>query len=164
VAIIFKKITEEEFNKSALPILFNEATSRRFGEIVNGSNGFRFSWQSDLIEPVITEINKNIYSIGIDQNFAIVNLDENNVLLRLRLTYNFLTTKLYKGSIFVCTELEILRLEHGGNYQVLSSYPLPDFFEDIIFEDDIIKVKCVENDLIERIITVRLNLMEKARM
>lgn len=146
--MMFNKITEEEFNRSAFTELFNDKlTSRCWGIITNGINSFKFGWQSDLLEPLITEADTNVYTIGIDQNFVIADLDKGKVLLSLNLTYNFLTTILFKQNIFVCTELEIIKVTHNG-FVVLSLYPLPDFFEELILSDDSIKVKCFEQDVI----------------
>ena len=145
---MFNKITEEKFNRSAFTELFNDKlTSRCWGTITNGVNGFKFGWQSDLLEPLITEADTNIYTIGIDQNFVIADLNKGKVLLSLNLTYNFFTTVLFKGNIFVCTELEIIQVTQN-DFKILSSYPLPDFFEELILSDDSIKVKCFEQDLI----------------
>lgn len=145
---MFNKATEEEFNRSAFTELFNEKlTSRCWGIITNGVYGFKFGWQSDLLEPLITEADTNIYTIGIDQSFVIADLDKGKVLLSLNLTYNFLTTILFKKNIFVCTELEIIKITQNG-FKILSSYPLPDFFEELILSDDSIKVKCFEQEVI----------------
>lgn len=145
---MFSKITKEEFNRSAFAELFNDKlTSRCWGVITNGVNGFKFGWQSDLLEPFITEADTNIHTIGIDRNFVIVDLDKGKILLSLNLTYNFFTTILFKGNIFVCTELEIIKVTQNG-LKILSSYPLPDFFEELVLSDDSIKVKCFEQDVI----------------
>jgi hypothetical protein len=144
--VALKKITKEDFNKSDLPELFNDhRTSRSFGELSSGLNGFKFAWQSTIVEPLITEVDPSIYAIGIDQNFAIVNLNNSKTFTNLNLTYNFLTTILTEKDIFVCTELEVIRLRHGDSYELLSSHPLPDLFEELIFEDDGVKIRSAEN-------------------
>ena len=143
------KLSEEDFYKSKIPILFNDKnTSRCFGVIRKGEQEFGLAWQSDLVEPFITEIDPNIYCIGIDQDFAVVDFNNKLILLRLYLTYNFFTTQIFKGSILVVTELEIIRLERI-EFEILKRYALPDYFENAILRDDFLEIKCAGDTGIE---------------
>ena len=86
--ITLLQITEEQFYRLTMPVLFNDIkTSRSFSTITNGVRYFKFAWQSDLITPVITEIDTAIYSIGIDQSFVVIDFNKNSVPLNLNLPY-----------------------------------------------------------------------------
>jgi hypothetical protein len=148
VQLLFK-VSEESFNNLKIPIIFNDNnTSRCFGVIRKDEREFGLAWQSDLIEPEVKEIDSSIYGIGIDQLFAIVDFKKNLVLLRLGLTYNFFTTQIFKDSILVITELEIIRLERIG-FEISKRYSLPDYFEKAIFRDGILEIKCMGETSIE---------------
>jgi len=70
-----EKVTEADFYKMDIPVLFNDKmTSRCFGVITNGNQSFGLSWQSDLILPELVGVDSDIYTVGIDQDFCIVNL------------------------------------------------------------------------------------------
>ena len=77
---ILNKITKEEFEIRKDQVLFNDKiVNNRFAIITNGTNSFKIAWYSDLIDPVITEITTDIYCIGIDQNFAIIDFQKRMV-------------------------------------------------------------------------------------
>lgn len=149
--VTFKKISENEFEKKqSTPVLFYDSLySRCFGVIENKASEFKFGWQSDLLEPVIKDVDKNIYAIGIDQSFAIVDLAQNKVLLNLNLFYNFHTVVPYKDYIFICTELEVVVI-NKLTYETVQSITLPDFFEELVFEDGKVKVVCVNQVVVEQ--------------
>ena len=139
------KISKDDFYSLTIPILFNdEHTSRRFGIVGNKEVQFGLSWQSDLIEPVVTGIGLNIYGVGIDQNFAIFDLALNSILFTLNLTYNFFTIQIFNDSVLVITELEIIRLSML-RFEILKRYPLPDYFDKSVLSGGFLEIKCVGN-------------------
>jgi len=147
--IEFNKINEEEFNKQNVPTLFkedNERANNNYAIISVCKLGFQFAWNSS-IEPIILEVNSNIYCIGIDQHFAIINFNSNNIIITLNLFYNFYDTKIFKEWIFVITELEIIKIDKT-TFKILENYELPDFFEKITFSEGQIEVKCTGNYII----------------
>jgi hypothetical protein len=149
MAAQLENITEEKFNKLNWPILFNdETTSRCFGIISNGEQNFRLAWQSDLIQPVITEIRSSIYGVGIDQDYAIVNFATNTVELKLNLTYNFFCASVFGEILFIVTELEVVKL-NVVTFEVVQYYGLPSHCEEIIVRDSGLEIKC--EDLIVKI-------------
>lgn len=141
-----KNISVEEFNKLKVPILFEEGIfNRRFGVITNNKQSFGLAWRSDMIQPSLIELDLNIYGIGIDQNFAIVDFNNNLIRLKLSLTYNFYTIELFLSDIFIITELEIIRLNRV-TFKVLDKYELPDLFEEMVLShNDQLEVKCAGN-------------------
>jgi hypothetical protein len=148
--VSFKKISEREFErKQSTPILFyDKLYSRCFGVIESKASDYRFGWQSDLLDPIIKKVDENIYAIGIDQNFAVVDFAQKRVLLNLSLFYNFHTVHSLNGYVFICTELEVLVI-NKLTFETVQSITLPDFFEKLVFEDEKIKVVCVGQLVVE---------------
>ncbi|MFV5700155.1 hypothetical protein ACM55H_17485 [Flavobacterium sp. ZT3R17] len=140
-------IEEKEFKKLNVPTLFNDNnTSRCYATINYLQYSYKFSWQSDIIQPKETEIKNGVYAIGIDQNFAIIDFNINAVILNLRLDYLFCDTKIFKNFIYLITELEIIKIDIF-TLEKIKEYALPDIFEEINF-DDKIRVNCFENSVI----------------
>ena len=147
--VILKNLTKEEFNNNKNPILFkDEIANNRHALITNSKLAFLMAWHSDLIEPVISEIRDSIVSVGVDQNFAIVDFKNNCIPLNLNLSYNFLDASIFRSWIFIITELEIIKADRNS-FQILNEYGLPDLFQNILFKEDRIIVKCAEDISIE---------------
>lgn len=139
-----KIINENEYNSfSKYPILFQdkEIFNRFYGLFMAKNIGYRIAWYSDIVNPVINEWDDDIYSIGIDQNFAIIDFKKTEVLLNLKLSYNFYTIKNIKERIFIITELEIIEL-NKEDFQIKFHYELPEIFEEIIVDGNFIEVLC----------------------
>lgn len=145
----FKEISHDQFVNVDLPWLFDdESTSRKFGLISVEQRGYKFSWDSNLIQPEIEKIETGVYSIGIDQHFAIVDFVRGMIPLNIHLFYNFYNTKLSGEHIFVCTELEVLVVRRG-TYNVVRSFDLPEFFDELIIEASTVKIICVDQQVVE---------------
>lgn len=145
--MLLKNITKKEYSLSTLPTLFgNLETDRNFG-IIPELN-FKISWQSTDILPIISHIFQNkIYSIGIDQNFAVINKDKKEVLVNSILDYFFYGISIINEFLYVVTELEIIKYDLD-NFQILKKYGLPEIFEKFISNDHQIKVKCLDGNII----------------
>lgn len=138
-----KKLSESEFYNSEYPILFsNDLTSEFFGLISCKSNGYKFAWQSKLVEPVVTELDAGRYAIGIDQDYAIVDLKANSVLLQLTLFYFFYDTKINGNIIYVITQLEVVKIDRY-TFDVIEMCGLPEYFEKIEFENGYARIYCM---------------------
>lgn len=149
----FKKISKSEFESiNSIAVLFYDVLhSRCFGVIEEKGICFRFGWQSDLLEPVIKEIDKNIFAIGIDLSFAVVDFTHNRILLNMNLFYNFHTVLCYGDYIIVCTELEVILISIF-TYDTVRLIALPDFFDRLIIEDKKLKIVCVGKIVLEQTI------------
>lgn len=144
--IKIKKIDKIEFNLLDIPALLNEDKGNKCYAIVsNGILNYKIAWQSDLLSPLILKISNNIYCIGIDQFFYVVDFSKYNILLNLKLAYYFYDVKIFQKWIFVITELEIIRV-NNDTFIIENEYSLPDFYERISFLDNSIKVKCLNVD------------------
>jgi len=147
--INIKEISEDNFNNLELPILFEDKlTDRVFAIISNGNQKYKFSWQSTISKPKITNIDKFRYAIGIDLIFIIFDFLTGNKLLQLTLDYFFYDIKIYKDFIYVISELEILKIDIK-KLLVIKEIALPDYFESIELNDKLIQVKCVSGEIVK---------------
>lgn len=142
-----KLINEVVFNESNLTTIFNVARPRCYGILVNKDYSYKLGWQSEIVNPKINEISDNVYSIGIDLNFAIIDFEKGNVVLNLSLDYFFYDTKLQNGFIYVITELLIIKINQM-TYEVIEKFSLPDFFNEIIFNNNTIEIKCLNDEIV----------------
>lgn len=144
-----KEISESEYKKSDVLVLFeDELTDRVFGLISNGVNEYKFGWQSTLIKPIIKFINDNYCSIGIDLIFVIFDFNTGRILQKLSLDYYFYDIKLFNGFLYVITQLEIIKI-NIADLTIVEIYPLPDYFESIEFNEKVIVVKCIGDEVVE---------------
>ncbi|WP_192349068.1 hypothetical protein [Algoriphagus sp. Y33] len=143
-----KEISESDYNKLKHPILFEgKLADRIFGVISNGTNEYKFSWQSTVIKPKIIGIDDFRCSIGIDLVFVIFEFLTGKILLQLSLDYFFYDSKIYNGFLYVITELEIIKI-NTKDLLVVETFALPDYFESIEFNEEIILVKCVGDEIV----------------
>lgn len=147
--IRLNRIDKDAFHHQAVPMLFGENDDRannHFAMICNDTHSFKFAWNSD-IEPIVKEIISNVYGIGIDQHFSIIDFNSGNILLNLNLFYNFYNIEGLRNFILVITELEIIKINLTG-FVVTKTYALPEYFEGIEFKEGSIAVKCINGEVI----------------
>lgn len=141
------EISETNFNKLELPILFNDKlTGRVFGVISDGINGYKLSWQSTFSKPKLMLIDGFRYSVGIDLNFVIFDISSKQILRSIDLFYFFYDAKIHMGFLYVITELEIIRI-NILDLEVDETYALTDYFESMDFLEDSIIVKSVDGNV-----------------
>ncbi|MGS2765152.1 hypothetical protein [Sinomicrobium sp. M5D2P9] len=146
--ISIKEISESEFKKLKIPVLFeDESIDRIFGVVSDGKNEYKLGWQSENIKPVIKWINIILCSIGVDQMFVIFEFTTGRILQKLSLDYYFYDTRISNGAIYVITQLEIIKI-NIIDLTIVETYSLPDYFENIEFNDGIVVVKCVGDEVI----------------
>jgi hypothetical protein len=142
-------ITESDFNKENNLIIFQDkVANHRYAQLKHGNNSFRLAWHSDSITPVISEIRNNIFSIGIDQNFAIIDFENDKILLNLDFLSFFYYTELLDNFIYIITELEIIKVD-TINFKVLETIGLPDIFREMTIMDDKILIQCFDDRIVE---------------
>jgi hypothetical protein len=148
---MLKYITELEFIDTNVSLLFQENErifNRKFALLNFDKSIFKIAWQSDSIEPEIIEISANIYSVGVDQNFAVINVSDGSIILKLELFYFFYSVYKLLNRIFIVTELEIIEL-NAITFQVLAEFGLPEIFSEMsINGSNIIEVKCMDGTVI----------------
>ncbi len=144
-----KEISEIDYNSSNLPILFEDKqTDRMFAIISNNIHSFKFGWQSTIIKPVVKEIGEEIYAIGIDQNFIIINLSTGDIKLKLDLFYTFSNIEVYNDFIFVMTELEVFII-NKINFTRLTEVFLPEFYANMEVNGTNIKFICIDDSEVD---------------
>lgn len=144
-----REISEINYKSSTLPVLFeDERTDRMFGIISNNIHSFKFGWQSTNIKPVVKEVSKEIYAIGIDQNFILIDLNIVNIKLKLKLFYFFYNLVVYDTFMIVITELEIL-IVSLINYNLLTSISLPELYENMETNGKNLKFTCIDGSYVD---------------
>jgi hypothetical protein len=141
------EISQDDFDKNLQKAVFyDNSFDRRFRKVCLANVCFYFAWRSDIVEPLISEIDTGIWAIAIDQNFAIVDFIKDEVLCKLALDYNFYTVKIINGKILIATELEILEM-NKRNFKVEGTFALPDFFQEFYVETNLeIRARCVNGE------------------
>ena len=148
----YNKLNEIEFANLDFPILFNDNLySKCYGTLFSNLLGFKFGWRSELLDPIVQQIDENIYTIGIDQNFTIIDFNNNTVGLNMNLLYNFHDLLNSKTHIAICTELEVI-LVNKLKYNIDQIIELPDFFEEGRIEEGRIIITCTNQNVIENYI------------
>lgn len=143
-----KEISESDFNKLELPVLFEDKlTNRVFGIVSNGVNEYKLSWQSTVSKPKITLIDDFRCSIGIDTIFVILEFITGEILMKLSLDYLLYNIKIHNEFLYIITELEIIKI-NTKNLAIVNTYALPDYFESIEFKERVIVVKCVGEEVV----------------
>lgn len=147
MTVIYREISIVEFSELDCVILFHEEkTARRFAVITNGLISFKFSWQSDTIDPVMKGYDDSFYCLGIDQMFSIIKFSEEAFRSVVKLDYFLYDIRFIKGLIWVLTELEILVIDTRG-YEIVERILLPSFFQEIISESPVVTVECMEGEI-----------------
>jgi hypothetical protein len=145
--MIFNIITKTKYGISKGRIVFdNILLNSRFGEIYCNEHLFKFGWNSENIIPKIIEINNNVYAIGIDQYFAIIDFNTGYICLNYDLFYNLYDLKVHQNNILIATELEILIL-NKFNYSILKKVPLLEFYDDIDFDNNKFKIRTIDGNI-----------------
>lgn len=146
---LLNKINKKSFYQQNVPLLFgesNDMANNHFAIISDGKYRFKIAWHSD-IEPVIKEVILGVFGVGIDQHFSVIDFNNGNILLRLNLFYNFYDIEIFKNYILVILELEIIKI-NISDLKVVETYTLPDYFESIEFNEGIVVVKCVGDEVV----------------
>lgn len=145
--ILLEPITVDEFKKS-IQLFSDPKTDRRFLKIKAGKSEYSIGWRSDLLNPVILEVTPHVFVVGIDQYFAVVDYEKKEILLKINLEFNLYDIRLVNRRLFVLTELEIIEISIT-NWQVIQVYSLPDYFQEIIILDGLVKAKCVDGSIVD---------------
>ncbi len=143
-----KIINKNLFEASQSTLLFKIDRPRIFAIFKYSHTSFKLAWQSDLIQPEIDNLIDNIYSIGIDLNFAIVDFEKDNIILNLELDYFFYGIELHRGYLYLITELVITRIDLV-TYKIHDNIWLPDFFTNMVFTNDHIEITCISGETIQ---------------
>lgn len=142
-----RKISKLEFKNSNVPTLLGTyETDKVFSLISNKRKAYKFSWKSELVDPIIKEWN-NVCVLGIDLDLVILNFETNEILNRLQFDSFFYDIQFYHEVIYVITQLEVFRI-NSFDFKIIDTYPLPDVFKKIEMKDGSIVIECFGGELI----------------
>ncbi|NMA73837.1 MAG: hypothetical protein GX963_06670 [Bacteroidales bacterium] len=137
---LFLKIEQSDFDKISAPILFGSPkTDNIFATISKEDIIYKFSWQSELIDPVIKNKDENELLIGVDLNFIAFDIETGEILNQLSFDSFFLNIEQYDDIFYIITQLDIYRLG-TSDFKIIDTYSLPDIFDTISASDSYIVV------------------------
>jgi hypothetical protein len=149
MSIDIREISESEYQKLNVPVLFeDELTNRTFATASDGRHVVKFGWQSTMIKPMAIKVRDNIYGIGIDLNFAIVDFDDGKIRLQLSLDHFFYDVVTKKKFVIIITELEVIQVG-VDDLEVIKKYELPDYFKELKFTEQGITITCIGSETID---------------
>lgn len=142
-------ITENDFISLNCKLLFGDnKTNRMFAKISKLDTCYKFAWQSDLINPSVFAVNNDIYCIGVDLNFVIIDFNTNTILLNLQLDYFYYDVFIANNHIFVITELEVLKI-NIEKFKIINKFGLPEFYQSSTISDELIEISCINGEIVK---------------
>lgn len=142
----YKNVSKATYNAAQLPVLFGERPDDScFGIISSGDWGYRFSWDDGATSPFLTDVYDAVYSIGYEQNVALVDFTAYRVLTELWLTFVYCDTLLFFDAIIIATEAEIILLDKW-TYSEVGRQMLTEYFESIDIDGDEAVITCANGD------------------
>lgn len=146
---LLTNISESEFISLNCKLLFGDnKTNRMFAKISKLDTCYKFAWQSDLINPSVFAVNNDIYCIGVDLNFAIIDFSTNSILLNLQLDYFYYDVFIANNHIFVITELEVLKI-NIEKFKIIDKFGLPEFYQSSTISDELIEISCINGEIVK---------------
>lgn len=144
--IELKVIDKSIYNQMDSEVIFTIDNPKCYGILTNGDYSFKFGWQSEIVKPKVFEITENIYSIGIDLDFAIADFISKKILLKVTLDYFFYDTVINNGFIYVISELEIIKISQKS-FLIIDKFVLTDFFKEITFKEELTEIITVGGNI-----------------
>lgn len=86
---IIDKHAYEELNCNSVFDNSHNEFNRKFGKITVSRSYAKIAWSSDLLLPQFFKISNKIYTIGVDQNFAIYDFEEKRRIMFFNLMFLF---------------------------------------------------------------------------
>ncbi len=141
-------ISEENFDQLKCPFIFSRTEfDRSFGIISRGTQMFGISWQSDIVDPVIKQMKPEIYGVGIDLNFVILDFLSNSTIFEIHFDSFFIDCLVFETAVYVVTEMTIFEV-CLKNYKLSYQYDLPDIFVNASTENHRLIIKCMDGGLV----------------
>ena len=142
----YKNVSKATYNAMQLPVLFGERPDDScFGIISSGDWGYRFSWDDGATSPFLTDVYDSVYSIGYEQNVALVDFTTYRVLTELWLTFIYCDTLLFYDVIIIATEAEIILLDKRA-YTEIARQMLTEYFSYADIDGDEAVITCANGD------------------
>lgn len=145
--MILERISKLDYDQlDGFKIIFSQPT-KIFGKLASVENNVLLAWKSELVDPIVLEFN-NVFLIGLDNRMAVYNTKDNRLLALYPLSSNFLSFLKYQAGIIIIAELEALVLSKI-DFSISKHIHLPDLVEDYKKEDDLVKIICMNGDIVE---------------
>jgi hypothetical protein len=141
-----QRLTEKEYYSLEATTLFSEKDNRCnncFGFITIGEHNYKFSWNSNLIEPTIELLDSNIYGIGIDQHFCLLN-SNNGVFNCWDLDTPFLYMIVYERYVIVICETNILLINLDIS-KIEKEYMFIEIISDVRLENRFMRITFIND-------------------
>lgn len=141
------KVEQDEFRSSELKNIFiNDENRRCFAFLSFDNVKFKVNWQSDLIEPAVVDIGSDLIAVGVDLNFALINIVHGQVIYKVDLDYFFVESFVLNNDVYAITELGVLKIDPiNANSQY---YALPDCYHEHEILNGSVEVTCENGDVV----------------
>lgn len=148
--LAIEEISEKIYNTIDTPVLFEtKLSSRKFALIsYNNVKIYKFNWQSIDITPKFENLYDNVFLLGIDLSFVILDVESNTVYINLELDYFFYDIRVFKEILYVITELEIIEV-NTRNFTLERTHQLPNYFSNFIINEDNITIECIDHEIVK---------------
>lgn len=142
----YKNVSKATYDAAQLPVLFGERPDDScFGIISSGDWGYRFSWDDGATSPFLTDVYDAVYSIGYEQNVALVDFATYSVPAELWLTFIYCDTLLFNDAIIIATEAEIILLDKR-TYREIGRQMLTEYYSYADTDGDEAVITCANGD------------------
>lgn len=142
----YKNVSKATYTAAQLPVLFGDRPDDScFGIISSGGWGYRFSWDNEAVNPFLAEVYDAVYSIGYEQNVALVDFTTYRVLTERWLTFIYCDTLLFYDAIIIATEAEIILLDKR-TYTETGRQMLTEYFSHADIDGDEAVITCANGD------------------
>ncbi len=145
-----QRLTAKEYYSLEAPTLFSEKDYRCnncFGLVRIGVHDYKFSWNSNLINPTIELLDSNIHGIGVDQHYCLLN-SSSDVFYCWDLDTNFLFTIVYERYVIVICEINILFISLDS-LKVEKEYMFTEIISDVRIENHIMMITFIDDNELE---------------
>jgi len=140
------RLVQKEFIQNNNLLLFpNTLKDRMFALVSNGKHNFKVSWQSDGLFPVTFDIFEDVFAIGIDLDFVIVDFSTGIIIYHQHLESFFCEFMKYDGKLFAISEIEIYVIDLK-TYKTKQVVTLPEIYEKMTIEDECMIVNCIDGE------------------
>lgn len=102
--MMLEVINKEVFYSLPYTIVFeNVKTDRCYALLKYNQHTFKLSWASDLLKPSIIAVQPGVCAVGIDEHFAIVDFNSNQIIVNIELSFPFHEARVVSNSIIVAS-------------------------------------------------------------
>lgn len=145
-----QRLTEKDYYSLEVPVLFSEKDNRCnkcFGFITIDEQNYKFTWNSDIVEPTFELLDSNLYGLGIDQHFCLLN-SSSGVFNSWDLDTPFLYMIVYERYVIVICEINI-QFINLDTIKVEKEYMFTEIISDVRFENRIMRITFIDDNKLD---------------